>query len=49
MLILQLGNCSNKDLVQLLEYNLDAILHLFEENADIVIVDKQKIVVYQKN
>jgi predicted nuclease of predicted toxin-antitoxin system len=46
VLILQLGNCSNKDLVTLLDHNLDAILHLFEDNADIIIIDKQKIITY---
>lgn len=46
VLILQLGNCSNKDLIQLLDSNLDTILHSLQENAEIIIIDKQKIVVY---
>lgn len=49
ILMIKTGNILNKDLIQLLERNFQAISRLFEEGNNMVVIDRQSITAYEGN
>jgi predicted nuclease of predicted toxin-antitoxin system len=46
VLILQFGNIRNKDLIEIFDHNLENIIQLFDENAGLVIFNRNQLIAY---
>ena len=46
VLLLKVGNCSNRQLLAIIEGNLNEIVHLFGADAELVVVQTNTIIAY---
>lgn len=46
VLIFQFGNIKNKELFEVFEHNLENIIQLFDENAGLVIFNRNQLIAY---
>lgn len=46
ILLLKVGNCSNRQLLAVIERNLNEIVHLFGADAELVVVQTNTIIAY---